>query len=132
MKTKLPKTISNHESPSLRTVIHGKNVKADVEYGRMLCRQVVEEVKLLTEVEGETEHRFHENHGPFDAAWPDHGVALEIQGWEYHHRRKDFARWFRKHTAATLKGWRVLYASANQAKKHGAIWVAQMVKRGGK
>lgn len=48
----------------------------------------------------------------FDYAWPDHRVALEVEGGVWtggrHTRGKGFVRDMEKYNAATAAGWRVL------------------------
>lgn len=59
------------------------------------------------------EYRFHpERRWRFDFAWPDHLVALEVEGGVWsggrHTRPRGFLADIEKYNAATTLGWRVL------------------------
>lgn len=63
----------------------------------------------------EPEHRFHsERRWVFDYAWPDHWIAVEVEGgiWRKgggaHSRPSNIERDIQKYNAATMAGWRVL------------------------
>lgn len=72
---------------------------------------------------GVREHRFAlpERQWRFDRCWPDLKVALEIQGGTYsrkngqgaHSRGRRQREDFEKANAATLRGWRTLYADTD-------------------
>ena len=66
----------------------------------------------------------------FDFCWPEHRVAVEIQGGVYsngqHVRGKGYERDMEKHNLATLAGWTVLYFTGNQIKKDPGGVVAQV------
>lgn len=60
----------------------------------------------------EVEHRFHESRRwRFDFAWPDHLIALEVEGGTWnngrHTRGKAFEGDCEKYNAAAILGWRV-------------------------
>ncbi len=48
--------------------------------------------------------------GPYriDCAWPDHWIALEVDGW-HHDRPETAAKDWRRHRWLTRKGWLVLH-----------------------
>jgi hypothetical protein len=52
-----------------------------------------------------------------DALWPDAGVALELDGYEYHRTRQDFERDHRRDTALAAHGIHVLRFSWEQITK---------------
>jgi len=59
------------------------------------------------------EHRFHPTRKwRFDYAWPDHHVALEVEGaiWRRgrHTRGSGFVKDMEKYNAAAILGWRVI------------------------
>lgn len=59
------------------------------------------------------EHRFHEiRKWRFDLAWPEHKLALEVEGgvWTQgrHTRSSGFIRDMDKYNTATMLGWRIL------------------------
>lgn len=109
-------------------VAHGLKVKLDKEYGSGVVNQLIAEVEALTGIKGVSEHRFHPTRKwRFDAAWQHEGrmIALELNGWTSHHRIGRMKEDNVKLAAAAIMGWRVLYATTDQCKKFGAIWVAQ-------
>ena len=60
-----------------------------------------------------SEYRFHATRRwRFDYAWPDHMIALEVEGGAFvrgrHNRGAGFRKDIEKYNAATLLGWRVL------------------------
>lgn len=107
-------------------VAHGLKVKLDKEYGSGVVDQLIAEVEALTGIKGVPEHRFHPTRKwRFDFAIPDRLIALELNGWTSHHRIGRMKEDNVKLAAAAIMGWRVLYATTDQCKKFGAIWVAQ-------
>ena len=44
----------------------------------------------------------------FDLAWPDHGLGIEVDGWESHGTRSSFQDDRARDRALQLRGWRVL------------------------
>ena len=78
-------------------------------YVRLLCT-------LHRFPEPEPEYRFHRvRRWRFDFAWPEHKVALEIEGGVWtrgrHVRPHGFLRDIEKYNWATALGWRVLRAT---------------------
>ena len=72
----------------------------------LLCR-------LFSWPEYQREYRFHPTRKwRFDFAWPDHKVAVEIEGGVWSHGRHNRATGFiedcDKYNEATILGWRVL------------------------
>ncbi len=70
------------------------------------------------------EHRFHPTRRwRFDYAWPDHRVALEVEGgiWSggRHTRGAGYLGDLEKYNAATLLGWRVLRTTPRSLMSEG-------------
>lgn len=66
------------------------------------------------------EYRFHESRRwRFDFAWPDHRLALEIEGGVWtrgrHFRGKGAMADMEKYNEATLAGWRVIRVIPSEA-----------------
>lgn len=65
-----------------------------------------------------SEHRFCERGWRFDWAWPDHKVALEVEGGVWtggrHTRGKGFIADMAKYNRATVLGWKVLRVTPQQ------------------
>lgn len=86
----------------------------------------------------EREYRF----GPprrwrFDFAWPEHGVALEVEGGTWtggrHGRGTGFAADCEKYNAAALLGWIVLRATTEQVEAGQALgWVTTALRLRGR
>lgn len=61
----------------------------------------------------------------FDFAWPDHRVALEVEGGTWgggrHTRGKGFAQDCQKYNAAQLSGWMVLRVTTDHVMSGEAI-----------
>lgn len=75
------------------------------------------------------EHRFDEQHGRkwrFDFAWPDHKVALEVEGGVFsggrHVRGAGFKADCEKYNAAVMQGWRVLRFVPGTGWINAALW----------
>ena len=71
------------------------------------------------------EHKFHpKRRWRFDFAWPDHMVALEVEGgiWSggRHTRGVGFIKDMEKYNQATLLGWRVLRVQPSDLKTFAA------------
>src|SRR5687767_3211934 len=121
-------------SNGLRTKIHGAKVSADREYALSLCRGLVEKVAILTALEGEeirgvTEHLFHPvRKWRLDAAWPSHKVAFELMGFRSHSKRGRMEEDNVKLAQAAILGWRVIYASADQCRRNGSLWIVEALK----
>lgn len=67
----------------------------------------------------EPEHRFHPSRKwRMDYAWPDHGIALEVEGGVWtrgrHTRPKGFLRDVEKYNAAAVDGWRILRCTPDE------------------
>lgn len=82
-------------------------------------------VELLFAAHGLTdpvpEFRFHPTRKwRFDFAWPERGLALEVEGGAWtsgrHTRGKGFVSDLEKYNAAVLMGWRVLRCTPKQLK----------------
>lgn len=77
------------------------------------------------------EYRFHPTRRwRFDFAWPDHGLALEIEGGVWNRGRhvtpKGFVADAEKYNAAALAGWRVLRVTGAHVKQGQALaWAEQ-------
>jgi len=70
------------------------------------------------------EHRFHEvRKWKFDFAWPEHRVALEVEGGLFiagggrHNRGASMLLDMEKYNEATLMGWRILRYTPDQLRK---------------
>lgn len=112
----------------LRTKIHGAKVSADSLFGKIACSNLIAEVKALTGIEGIAEHVFHDvRKWRLDCAWPSHMLALELNGWTSHHRRKRIREDNVKIAAAVRLGWRVMFADVDQMRRHAALWVADVL-----
>lgn len=78
----------------------------------------------------EREYRFHPvRKWRFDAAWPEHKVAVEVEGGIYtrgrHTRPAGFNEDSRKYAQATLLGWRVFRVTEAHIDSGEAVqWVA--------
>jgi very-short-patch-repair endonuclease len=77
----------------------------------------------------EREHRFFESRGwRFDFAWPEHQLALEVEGgtWRIsrHTSGEGFEEDCEKYATAVIAGWRVLRVTSRQVSNGQAInWV---------
>jgi very-short-patch-repair endonuclease len=96
--------------------------------GCQVVEQICEAVGLPTPVK---EYRFHpQRRWRFDYAWPEHRIAIEIEGgaWIYgrHTRAKGFVNDMEKYNAAVLLGWRVLRYTPEQIK--AGKWVDNLAK----
>ena len=65
------------------------------------------------------EYRFHpKRKWRFDYAWPDYGIALEIEGgvWKRgrHNRGAGYIKDMEKYNAATMQGWRIYRVTPKQ------------------
>ena len=73
----------------------------------------------------ETEHPFHPTRDwRFDLAWPDHMIAVEIEGWAQASRHTSFKGFegdCEKYNAAQLLGWIVLRFTTEQLRKGKAV-----------
>ncbi len=72
------------------------------------------------------EYRFHPKRmWRFDFAWPDHKIALEVEGGIYtggrHTRGPAFAKDVEKYNEAAIIGWRVLRATNHMVEDGDAI-----------
>lgn len=70
----------------------------------------------------------------FDFAWPDHRVALEIEGGTWtagrHTRGKGFEADCEKYSAAAIYGWCVIRATTSQVRAgHALDWVKEALAR---
>lgn len=75
-----------------------------------------------------TQYQFHPvRKWPFDIAWPDSMVAIEIQGETNHARYHRLTKDAEKHNAATLLGWRILYVTGEMLKTNPAPFM-MMIK----
>lgn len=109
---------------------HGAKVKADKSHGESICRGVVEQVYAITGTRGETEYQFDPSRKwRFDVAYPEHHVALELNGWQSHHRRDRMEADNIKLAAAIRLGWRVFFATAKQAKSEAALWISVALEK---
>jgi hypothetical protein len=114
---------------SLRTIIHGQKVKADKEHSLAVCRGLLIQVKALTGVLGVVEYQFDpERRWRFDCCWKEQKIALELNGWNSHHRRGRMEQDNIKLASAVLAGWRVFYATKKQVETQAALWVAHLIK----
>jgi very-short-patch-repair endonuclease len=78
-----------------------------------------------------TEYRFHPRRKwRFDCAFPDHRVAVELDGGTYmggrHTRGAGFAADCEKLNAATVMGWRVLRFTSDMLNNDPQLCVAQV------
>lgn len=79
------------------------------------------------------EVRFHPSRDwRFDFAWPDHRLAVEVEGGEYvrgrHQRVGGFQRDTQKYNEAVMLGWRVLRFPGSRVKSGEAVnTVAQVL-----
>ena len=80
------------------------------------------------------EYRFHPDRKfRFDHAWPEHMLAMEIDGGLYvnggHSRGKAREYDYAKDAGAMMLGWRVLRVSTGQFKKGlAAAWILQLLR----
>jgi len=93
-----------------------------------VVEQICESVGLPIPVR---EHRFHpQRRWRFDYAWPEHRIAIEVEGgaWTYgrHNRSKGFVNDMEKYNEAVLLGWRVLRYTPEQIR--GGKWVDDLAK----
>ena len=63
-----------------------------------------------------------------DFAWPEHRLAVEVQGGLFvqgrHNRGAALGAEYERHAEATLRGWRVLYVTAEQVEDGTALeWI---------
>lgn len=106
-------------------------IKADKQHGSSLCKWLVEAVRIITGIEGVLEYEFVERRRfRFDCAWPEHKIAVELNGWQHHHRRGAMERDNLKLSMAVLRGWRVFYCTAGQMNSAAPIWVAEALRYG--
>jgi len=75
--------------------------------------------------EGKMEYRFTlSRRFRFDYAWPDHMIALEVEGGSWiggrHTRGAGFARDMEKYNLATMSGWRILRCTPREMKTGAA------------
>lgn len=96
-------------------------IKAGISASAVAAAEIIAKVKVLTGVVGTTEHPVADGRKwRFDAAWPEHRVAVEIQGGTFmagaHARGPQIRRDHEKHNAAVLRGWRVLFCQPDTAK----------------
>ena len=63
-----------------------------------------------------------------DACWPDQRVAVELDGWEFHHDRRAFQRDREKSNMLTAAGWTVLRFTHHDLTRR-AEHVADQLKR---
>ena len=102
------------------------------------------EARLAWQVEAnglprpEREFRFHPRRKwPFDFAWPERRLALEVEGGTWtngrHTRGTGFAADCEKYNEATLLGWRVLRVTGEQVMDGSALdWVRRaLAEQGG-
>lgn len=85
--------------------------------------QVCESLKIPVPVK---EHKFHPTRGwMFDFAWPEHKVALEVEGgiWKQgrHNRGEGFLKDIEKYNAAGVLGWRVFRTTPDALLKKQTI-----------
>ena len=78
----------------------------------------------------ETEFRFHPvRQWRFDFAWPEHRVALEVEGgvWNSgrHTRGSGFIGDCEKYNAAAVLGWRVLRVTSSHIPEQAVDWVTR-------
>lgn len=89
---------------------------------------------LWREVGGEPfvrEHRFDpERRWRFDFAWPEHRVAVEVEGGHWHNGRHTRGSGFQadciKYSRAVEMGWRVLRYTGDDLKKRSADVLEQI------
>src|SRR5688572_10984501 len=79
------------------------------------------------------EHRFSPpRKWRFDFAWPDHRVALEVEGGAFtrgrHTRGAGFVKDMEKYNTATLAGWRVLRVTPSDLLTSGPDLVARALR----
>lgn len=78
-----------------------------------------------------TEHRFCERRWRFDAAWPEHMLAVELEGGVWtggrHTRGSGFVADMEKYNRAAILGWKVLRFDAGAVKRGEAIRVVESV-----
>ena len=72
------------------------------------------------------EHRFHPmRRWRFDFAWPDHKLAVEVEGGAWtggrHTRGSGFVADCNKYNAATVLGWRVLRVTTSHLRDEQAV-----------
>lgn len=83
------------------------------------------------------EHKFHPTRRwRIDCAWPDHKLAVEIEGavWSYgrHTRGSGFVKDIEKYNELTLMGWSLLRFTPQQVKNGEAIkTIHRWFSRGG-
>lgn len=87
----------------------------------------------------EREYKFDEinkRKWPFDFAWPEHKIALEIEGavWTNgrHTRGSGFVKDLEKYNEAAMQGWAVLRAERNDFLRHTAKWAANVKRIAGR
>ena len=86
-------------------------------------------VRILADVDVPTyqrEHRFHPTRRwRFDFAWPDHKLAVEVEGGAWtggrHTRGSGFVADCDKYNAATVLGWRVLRFTTSHLRDEQAV-----------
>jgi very-short-patch-repair endonuclease len=77
-----------------------------------------------------TEHRFHPTRKwRFDYAWPEHKVALEVEGavWTHgrHTRGSGFVKDMEKYNTAAVLGWMVLRVQTKELTNGAALDLAE-------
>ena len=63
-----------------------------------------------------------------DACWPVERVAVELDGWEFHHDRRAFQRDREKSNMLTAAGWTVLRFTHHDLTRRPA-YVADQLRR---
>lgn len=80
------------------------------------------------------EYKFHETRKwRFDYAWPEHKIALEVEGGIWtggrHTRAAGFLKDCEKYNAAAVDGWRVLKTTPNQINTRATMELLTKVLR---
>lgn len=96
-------------------------------------RTLLGQIRWLKLPEPVTEYRFDtigKRRWRFDMAWPNFGLAVEVEGGAFtggrHTRGQAFADDCVKYNTATLQGWRVLRVTPRQITDYEALdWIKQ-------
>jgi len=113
------KTLDTHVSPAqLRELQNGKSA-ATIQRSSKLEELFAQQIALAGLPEPTREYRFAaDRRFRFDFAWPEHKIALEIQGGYYsggRHNRDPIAD-TKKANFAGLRGWTMLFAKPDEVR----------------
>ena len=103
--------------------------------GSHLERAMETQLRVAGYPEPERELRFHPvRRWRFDFAWPDHMLALEVEGGTWgvgrHTSGKGFESDCEKYNTATAHGWRVLRVTSGQIRTGAALQFVEMALMG--